>query len=532
MKFNTFVLSLLLPVPLILQSASATDICLSQPGAQPQTDIEFVMVKGGCFQMGNNLSIIERPVHEVCVSDFSIGKYEVTRWQWQTVMGYDPTYSQNRQYGNNCPVEGVSWNEVQEFLAKLNNKCGKQYRLPTEAEWEYAARSGGKTEKFSGGADINDVAWHYDNSGGVIHPVGQKKPNGLGIYDMNGNVPEWCSDWYGNYVSIPQENPQGPSSGKERINRGGGWYQNPKSISTSCRDSEIPSFGPGNGFRLVAPVGDKARQAEQVKLLASANQEYSISQDLLVMKLGNYNHAKQYLPISIKNKPFTNVNQGLAFEKTINTNKANSSMSNGVNVTINGNIPLSLEAARTFGQHFNSGLVHPDVKVKVGSGEVAKVVIVDFFNKNILTYENGEFISDTEKERRQTEEQHRADSERLVFSDPDTDLMWVRDGNIAGDKMKWEQANTWVHNLNYAGYNDWRFPTVYELLVFFKKVQNNMSSYTHVDVMESDNYWTSDENTNARVGGIWTVSLWGRQTISQYEYYQYMWPVRAKRVLR
>jgi formylglycine-generating enzyme len=139
--------------------------------------------------------------------DHSFGKYEVTQAQWEAVMGNNPAYF--KQCGESCPVESVSWNDVQEFIKKLNQQTGKTYRLPTEAEWEYAARSGGKSEKYSGGNNVDSVAWYNGNSGKQTHPVGRKQPNGLGIYDMSGNVWEWVEDIYSNsaYRAHNRNNP-------------------------------------------------------------------------------------------------------------------------------------------------------------------------------------------------------------------------------------------------------------------------------------------------------------------------------------
>ncbi len=221
----------------------------------PVRDMKFVEVKGGCFQMGDTFGdggSDEKPAHEVCVDDFSIGKYEVTQAQWEAVMGSNP--SRFKQCGGNCPVEDVSWNDIQKFIKKLNSQTDSFYRLPTEAEWEYAARSGGKSEKYSGGNDVDSVAWYDSNSGRQTHPVGQKQPNGLGIYDMSGNVWEWCQDWYGDgyYESSPKDNPQGPSSGSRRVLRGGSWYN----YALFMRATSRYRFNPvgrdsGNGFRLV-----------------------------------------------------------------------------------------------------------------------------------------------------------------------------------------------------------------------------------------------------------------------------------------
>lgn len=216
--------------------------------------LEFVLVKGGCYQMGDTFGdggSDEKPVHEVCVDDFSIGKYEVTQAQWEAVMGSNP--SNFKQCGGNCPVESVSWNDIQEFIKKLNNMTGKTYRLPTEAEWEYAARSGGKSEKYAGGNDVDTVAWYDNNSGSRTHPVGQKQPNGLGIYDMTGNVWEWCQDWYGDgyYKSSPKDNPQGPSSGSDRVLRGGSWVNNAASARATNRGRNSPGGRYDiHGFRL------------------------------------------------------------------------------------------------------------------------------------------------------------------------------------------------------------------------------------------------------------------------------------------
>jgi formylglycine-generating enzyme required for sulfatase activity len=234
----------------------------------PSTDIEMVYVKGGCYKMGNTFDIgspDEKPVHEVCVDDFYMGKYEVTQGQWKTVMGSNP--SSNSSCGDNCPVENVSWNDAQDFISKLNsrsagNKSSGNYRLPTEAEWEYAARSGGNSERFSGeNEDVGGVAWFNDNSN-ESHPVGQKAPNGLGIYDMSGNVWEWTNDWYGNtyYSSSPRKNPTGPSSGDRRVIRGGSFGEYPFDLRTSYRNYLAPDFrGGGKGFRLLRTAPTQAR---------------------------------------------------------------------------------------------------------------------------------------------------------------------------------------------------------------------------------------------------------------------------------
>ena len=181
---------------------------------------DMVYVEGGTFTMGatseqgSDVKDNEKPAHSVTLSSYYIGKYEVTQKQWVEIMGSNPSHFE----GDNLPVEMVSWNDVQVFLRRLNAKTGKRYRLPTEAEWEYAARGGNRSRgyKYSGSNDIGTVAW-YDNS---THPVGSKLPNELGIYDMTGNVKEFCSDRYGDYSSTAQTNPQGPAAGTIRVVRG------------------------------------------------------------------------------------------------------------------------------------------------------------------------------------------------------------------------------------------------------------------------------------------------------------------------
>ena len=220
-------------------------------------NIEMVFVKGGTFTMGataeqgSDAESDEKPTHSVTVSDFYIGKYEVTQAQWKAVMGSNPSYSK----GDNLPVEWVSWNDIQEFITKLNAQTGKKFRLPTEAEWEYAARGGHKSKgyKYSGSNSISDVAWYGDNSSSKIHPVGQKSPNELGIYDMSGNVWEWCQDWYSSsaYSSSSQTNPTGPSSGSSRVLRGGSWNYSAGSCRVSLRYYNTPDYRDFNrGFRL------------------------------------------------------------------------------------------------------------------------------------------------------------------------------------------------------------------------------------------------------------------------------------------
>ncbi len=216
---------------------------------------DMIAIPGGTFQMGSNDGESdEKPVHKVTVSDFLIGKTEVTQALWQAVMGTNPSNFK----GNNLPVETVSWNDCQEFIKKVNQLTGKNYRLPTEAEWEYAAGGGtGNRTKWAGTnneSSLGDYAWYDANSDSKTQTVGTKKSNALGLYDMSGNVWEWCSDWYGGdyYGSSPQNNPQGPASGSSRVYRGGSWDFNAPYCRSANRSNRIPDFRiDGLGFRLV-----------------------------------------------------------------------------------------------------------------------------------------------------------------------------------------------------------------------------------------------------------------------------------------
>ena len=208
--------------------------------------IEMVKVEGGTFMMGatsemKNPNSNEKPVHQVTLTnDYYMGKYEVTQALWQAVMGSNPS----EYKGDNLPVETVSWNDCQKFISKLNSLTGRMFRLPTEAEWEYAARGGKESRgyQYSGSSNISDVAWYDENSGSKTHPVGTKQANELGIYDMTGNVWEWCSDWYSSYSSSSQTNPTGSDSGSARVSRGGGWNCNASYCRLSVRFYYTPDF--------------------------------------------------------------------------------------------------------------------------------------------------------------------------------------------------------------------------------------------------------------------------------------------------
>ena len=217
---------------------------------------KMIAVEGGTFLMGSPESDTEandneKPQHEVTLSNYYIGETEVTQELWEAVMGSNPSYF----VGANLPVENVSWDDCQEFIGKLNAQTGKTFRLPTEAEWEYAARGGKKSKgyTYSGSNTIGDVAWYDDNSGGPTHEVGTKQANELGIYDMSGNVWEWCQDWYGEtyYENSPSTNPLGPDLGMSRVHRGGSGWFDAWFCRVAIRDWRSPGHRSGSlGFRL------------------------------------------------------------------------------------------------------------------------------------------------------------------------------------------------------------------------------------------------------------------------------------------
>ena len=213
----------------------------------------MVYVESGYFDMGsNNGSSDEKPVHRVYMSSFKIAKYTVTQAQWQAVMDNNPSYFG----GDNRPVENVSWEDVQVFIEKLNRLTAQNFRLPSEAQWEYAARGGQKTRNYTyaGSNSLEQVAWYGENSNSETHAVGQKRANELGLYDMSGNVWEWCQDWYDDsyYSSSSSSNPTGPSTGSCRVMRGGAWFNSADYCRTAYRYYFTPSYRYSYvGFRLI-----------------------------------------------------------------------------------------------------------------------------------------------------------------------------------------------------------------------------------------------------------------------------------------
>ena len=248
--------------PLLIQNMRTESMGITEDAMiEPITKMAFIHVPSGTFQMGDTFGDgygdgygDEKPVHDVKLDSFYIGKYPVTQGQWKKVMNNNLSHFKK---GDNYPVENVSWNDTQEFIKRLNEmtKDTYEFRLPTEAEWEYAARSGGKKEKYAGGNNLDELAWYGKNSCGTTHPVGEKMPNGLGLYDMSGNVWEWCEDAYfeNAYRMHDKDNPVYlESKTGSRVLRGGAWYIDAK----GCRSASRRSGEPGGwivrmGFRLV-----------------------------------------------------------------------------------------------------------------------------------------------------------------------------------------------------------------------------------------------------------------------------------------
>lgn len=245
---------ILVPVVLLLslQTAFAQK---HKDSKEQQVSIDMINVQGGKFDMGDDSAYIDRrPAHSVILKNFSIGTYEVTQAQWKAVMGNNPS----KYVCDDCPVTNVSWNDIQQFIGKLNSMTGKHYRLPTEAEWEFAARGGNMEnkehmKKYSGREVLQYIAWFDRNSNDHQHPVGKKRANELGIHDMTGNVEEWTNDWYGkDYFSRRDVNdPQGPSGGNSKVVRGGSWQSEKNEVSVTRRFAYTPDTRATSlGFRL------------------------------------------------------------------------------------------------------------------------------------------------------------------------------------------------------------------------------------------------------------------------------------------
>lgn len=265
---------------IVLASVAASEAQSLRPAVQ------MVSVAPGCFRMGDLFGdgyFNEKPPHEVCLSGYAIGRFAVTRGQFKD-FAEQSGYRTDAEKAAGCfvydgngwkkqatatwrapgfpqtddhPAVCVSWNDAVAFTRWLSEKEGIAYRLPTEAEWEYAARSGGRPERFSGGMDLATVAWYGDNAGDSSHPVGRKQANGLGLYDMSGNVWQWTQDRYGErfYRESPRLDPQGPAAGTNRVLRGGSWFYDISGLRVSYRDFSSPDYCSSQvGFRLAVSL--------------------------------------------------------------------------------------------------------------------------------------------------------------------------------------------------------------------------------------------------------------------------------------
>ncbi len=238
----------------------------------PNLGMEFVFIEDGSFQMGSNSHFEEQPIHHVTISNyFWLGKFQVTQAEYKEI-------NNNECSSNTKPIGGISWNDAVEFCKKLTEREQKSgrlpadynYRLPTEAEWEYCAKGGNKSQdyKYSGSNNIDNIAWTESNSNGKSHVVGKKSPNELGIYDMSGNVFEWCNDWYGKYYyeESPATDPKGVSNGTCRVFRGGNYFSYSGKCRSAYRDAQNPSFkSEYYGFRVLLVQEERNKNGEILK---------------------------------------------------------------------------------------------------------------------------------------------------------------------------------------------------------------------------------------------------------------------------
>jgi formylglycine-generating enzyme required for sulfatase activity len=258
-----------------------------------QVTLEMVSLPAGEFLMGSDESDYEKPQHQVKVNSFAIGKYPVTQAQYEAVMGTNPSYFKNNPQN---PVEQVSYDDAKAFCQKLSQITGKTYRLPTEAEWEYACRAGTTTDYYFGDNDnqLGNYAWYAKNSGGKTHPVGQKKPNGWGIYDMSGNVWEWCEDdWHNSYAGAPDDGTawldNDNRSQSLKCLRGGSWADSPY----SCRSAYRVRVNPGShdsdlGFRVVCDNQMFFYNPFNFPLLTSSVKEFAVKLENMLVKLEHH----------------------------------------------------------------------------------------------------------------------------------------------------------------------------------------------------------------------------------------------------
>ena len=232
---------LLRGLPKVVTAMMGRGLLIGDEWSCPLTGMKFIWIPGGTFLMGDQFGDgdeEEQPVHPVRLAGFWIGKFPVTQQEWQTVMGENPAHFKK---GNRHPIENISWHDAQAFVSRLNELGDGKYCLPTEAEWEYAARSGGKKERYAGGEHVSSLAWYSDINGST-QPVGLKAANGLGVYDMSGNVFEWVQDGKNEYANEMRTDPVEDGDVPERVSRGGSWFTSAQYVRCTFRNSNTPEF--------------------------------------------------------------------------------------------------------------------------------------------------------------------------------------------------------------------------------------------------------------------------------------------------
>ena len=329
------------------------------PGMVTVNGVSFrmVTVEGGTFSMGataeqgSDYSSDERPVHQVTLNSFLLGETEVTQELWQAVMGSNPScFTDNPQ----LPVERVSWDDSNEFIARLNALTGRTFRLPSEAEWEYAARGGNKSDgyKYAGGDKITDVAWHGSAMG--THPVGGKKPNELGLYDMSGNVWEWCHDPYGAYGSDAQVNPScGITASEYRVARGGSWYDAAGSCRVTARGCTMPSHtGYSVGLRLAEDAGGISRLTLETEFL---KMDWGNERTVAISGGSGHFTATATNPdvarVTITNTSALTIKACLGGSTVIVVTDTETMLTASIAVTVNNNVPQSMRVAGSFNDY-------------------------------------------------------------------------------------------------------------------------------------------------------------------------------------